>query len=125
MNSKCSQFECNDCAEGEYLIKKNTPTEYQNLDITTQWEISIDIRLDDITSTWGSVFHVTKSGSNSGALGNRSPSFFIKPEKEMLYRKTKNVGLGLTNIQQKMEAKLINGFLQTAINPKYLKSKFH
>ena len=85
MNSKCSQFECNDCAEGEYLIKKNTPTDYQNLDLTTQWEISIDIRLDDITSTWGSVFHVTKSGSNYGALGNRSPSFFIKPGTSQLH----------------------------------------
>ena len=67
------------------MIKKNTPTEYENLDLTTQWEISIDIRLDDITSTWGSVFHVTKSGSNSGALGNRSPSFFIKPGTSQLH----------------------------------------
>ena len=85
MNAKCSQFECNDCAEGEHLIKKNTQTEFQNIDITTQWEISIDIRLDDITSAWGSIFHVSKTGSAYGAIGNRSPSFFIAPGTSKLH----------------------------------------
>ena len=49
----------------------------------------------------------------------------MKPEQEVLYRKTENGGLGMTNILIKMKANLLCGFLRTALNSKYERSQYH
>ena len=43
----------------------------------------------------------------------------------IIYRPTSQGGLGLHNVQYKSQAMLIRGFLETAINPKFLKSLYH
>ena len=48
-----------------------------------------------------------------------------KPEEMIIYRPTSQGGLGLHNVQYKSQAMLIRGFLETAINPKFLHSLYH
>ena len=50
---------------------------------------------------------------------------FLKPEEEILYRKTENGCLDLTHIQQKMNDSVLCGFLQTTTNDKCKKNLYH
>ena len=41
------------------------------INISTQWEISIDIKIEDVQPQWASVFHVSKGFT--GTVGDRIP----------------------------------------------------
>ena len=45
---------------------------------------------------------------------------FEKPQREVLYRKTIEGGLSLTNIKQKLLPHLLTNFLQTATNTDFM-----
>ena len=48
-----------------------------------------------------------------------------KPEELCLYRGRKQGGLGLHHLKSKATAILIRSFLETAVNPKFLRNNFH
>ena len=43
----------------------------KGINISTQWEISIDIKIEDVQPQWASVFHVSKGFT--GTVGDRIP----------------------------------------------------
>ena len=74
---------------------------------------SVDMRVGDIT-----------------AITCRVKSYcyqdlYQKPSEVLLYRREGEGGLGLYHLQSKALAHLISKFIQTAANPKYIKSLFH
>ena len=74
---------------------------------------SVDMRVGDIT-----------------AITSRVKSYcyqdlYQKPSEVLLYRREGEGGLGLYHLQSKALAHLISKFIQTAANPKYIKSLFH
>ena len=50
---------------------------------------------------------------------------FLKPEEEILYRKTADGGLGMFHILSKVAANLIISFIQTAANLEYARNVYH
>ena len=48
-----------------------------------------------------------------------------KPTETVLYRETKDGGLGLLHIRYRAKAALLSTFLQTAINPNFYRNNYH
>ena len=48
-----------------------------------------------------------------------------KPDELILYRDIEDGGLGMMNIQTRAKAALISTFLQTAINPNFIRNHYH
>ena len=44
----------------------------KGINISTQWEISLDLKIEDIQPQWTSVFHVSKG--YTGTVGDRIPA---------------------------------------------------
>ena len=74
---------------------------------------SLDLRIKDISAITTSV----KSWLYKDQLE--------KPEEIVLHRPITHGGLGLDNVRFKATARLINSFLETAANPKFIHSLYH
>ena len=62
---------------------------------------------------------------NSAAKKFIYADLLIKPTELILFRDINQGGLGLTCIKMKARAALISTFLETAINPKFIRNNYH
>ena len=64
----------------EHIIEFHAALRFKNgsfihckgINISTQWEISLDLKIEDIQPQWTSVFHVSKG--YTGTVGDRIPA---------------------------------------------------